>query len=306
MTTQEMPVDTLRGWNGHFRSKCAGKTDYNGELENLPRPATMPSASEAFEAMYEDGCVIFPNVLSKDEVAQLRAKFDAMGEPDEKYDMPKWCFNKHLGLDYQNDPSLLDLIDKPGVIDVVDSIHNVPFGGDGVNNRNRPAIVIGGTIWITGKGRKMGVHLDVLPVSVPEYVHNDPNVRIPIFQSTVHYYLNDMRADLGPTTVIPGSHKAGRPPVDETSWNGVTPKAVMVNAGDAMLFRSDIWHGAALNSSEERRYMVQVFYGSDFMSRGFPAMKYDAYWSKEVIEKASPRQRRLLGGAARQPSASPY
>jgi hypothetical protein len=298
MTIQEMPVDTLRGWNGHFRSKGTGKTDYDGELESLPIPRAMPTADEAFEAMYEDGCVIFPGVFNKDEVARLRAKLDSMGGPDEKYDMPKWCFNKHLGLDVQNDPFWLDIIDKPGVIDVVDAIHNVPFTGG-------QTAVLGGTVWITGKGRKMGVHLDVQAVSVPEAVHNDPAVRIPIFQSTVHFYLNDMRADLGPTTVIPGSHKAGRAPVDENSWHGITPKAVMVNAGDAMLFRSDIWHGAGLNSSEEKRYMIQVFYGSDFLARGYPLMKYDKYWSKDVIDKATPSQCRLLGGA-RQASASKY
>ena len=31
------------------------------------------------------------------------------------------------------------------------------------------------------------------------------------------------------------------------------------------------------------------------MTRSYPAMKYDKYWSKDVIDQATPRQRRLLG-----------
>jgi hypothetical protein len=305
MTIQEMPVDTMRDWNGHFRTKAAGATNYDGELESLPLPAHSPSADEAFAAMYEDGYVIFPSVFNKDEVAQLRAKLDSMGEPDEKYVVPKWCFNKHLPLDFANDPFWLDVIDKPGVIELADAIHGPPYTGDGPGGAKRGAVVLGGTIWITGKGRKMGVHLDGQPVSVPESVHSDPAVRIPIFSSTAHFYLNDMRMDLGPTTVVPGSHKAGRHPTNENSFHGITPKAVMVNAGDAMFFRADIWHGAGLNSSDERRYMIQVFYGVDWMARGYPPMKYDHYWSKEVIEKATPTQRRLLG-AGKAPSAAAY
>jgi len=240
--------------------------------------------------MHEDGYVIFPGVLNPQEVKDLKAYYDAKGGPDEKYTVEGWCFNKQLGLDFPNDPNLLKYIDQPGIIDVVDAVHDVP------DYQQRGAIVTGGSMWITGKGRQMGTHVDFQPMTLPESIYRDPEYRIPICSSTAHYYLNDMRAELGPTTVIPGSHKAGRYPNDETSWNGENPKAVMVKAGDVMLFRSDIWHGAWMNSAEnERRYMMQVFYTSPFMTRHFPAMKYDKYWSKDVIEQATPRQRRLLG-----------
>jgi hypothetical protein len=294
MTTQEMPVDVLKDWNGHFRSKNDGDTLYKGELQSLPYPTGPVSTADAIQAMYDDGYVIFPGVFSKDEVATLRARFDAMGGPDEKYVVAGWCFNKQLSLDLENDPNSLEYIDKPGVIEVVDAIHGIPFGG-----KPSGAIVTGGSIWITGKGRQMPVHLDTNLITLPESIFDDPTVRVPIFKSTVHFYLNDMRADLGPTTVIPGSHKAGRPPVNESTWRGIGPKAVMVKAGDAMLFRSDLWHAAWMNSSEEKRYMIQVFYGIPYLAPGYAPMKYDHYWSKEVIEKATPRQRRLLCGGGK-------
>jgi hypothetical protein len=281
---------TLDVGNGHFRHRAQGNTTYEGPLEGLPMPTGPVSIDDAIQAMYEDGYVIFPGVLNRQEVADLRAHYDAQGGPDEKYVVEGWCFNKQLGLDFPNDPKLLDYIDRPGIIDVVDAIHDVS------DRKDRGAIVTGGSMWITGKGRRMGVHVDFQAMTLPESLSYDPEVRIPIFSSTAHFYLNDMRTDLGPTTVIPGSHKANRYPENQTSWHGCEPKAVLVKAGDVMLFRSDIWHGAGMNTSEERRYMMQVFYTSPFMARHFPAMRFDKYWSEAVIEKATPRQRRLLGG----------
>jgi hypothetical protein len=296
MKTEQISVPWDAG-NGHFRHRSQGQTIYEGELENLPMPAGPVSTSEAAEAMYEDGYVIFPGVLDREQVANLRAHYDAQGGPEEKYVVPNWCFNKQLKLDFPNDPELLDYIDRPGLIDVVDAIHDVP------DQAARGGIVTGGSMWITGKGREMGVHVDFQPMTLPESVYYDPEVRIPIFSSTAHFYLNDMRADLGPTTVVPGSHKAGRFPDDQTSWHGCRPKAVMVNAGDVMLFRSDIWHGAWLNTSEERRYMMQIFYGSRFMSQDFMSMRYDKYWSQAVVDKATPRQCRLLGAVPQKEAA---
>ena len=287
---EEMPVTSEPG-NGHFRHRSRGRTVYEGELENLPMPVGPVSTQEAVEAMYEDGYVIFPGVLSRAEVADLRTCYDGKGGPDAQYEVKNWCFNKQLALDFPNDPKLLDYIDRPGIIEVADAIHDVP------DRPQRGGLVAGGSMWITGRGRRMGVHVDFQAMTLPEEVCGDSRVRIPILSSTAHFYLNDMRAELGPTTVIPGSHKAGRYPEDQTEWHGCRPKAVMVNAGDVMLFRSDIWHGAWMNTSEERRYMMQVFYVSPFMATGFPGMRYEKYWSRAVIDKATPRQRRLLGGA---------
>ena len=292
----ELAPNPLDVDNGHFRLRAKGKTIFEGELESLPMPSGPVTTEEAIAAMYEDGYVIFPGVLNREEVAALRAHYDAQGGPDEKYVVENWCFNKQLGLDFPNDPKLLNYIDRPGIIDVVDAIHDVP------DRRDRGGIVTGGSMWITGKGRRMGVHVDFQAMTLPEAVCQDPEVRIPILSSTAHFYLSDMRADLGPTTVIPGSHKAGRFPDNQADWHGVTPKAVMVKAGDVMLFRSDIWHGAWMNTSEERRYMMQIFYTSPFMARHFPAMRFDKYWSPEVMEKATPRQRRLLGAMPPKPT----
>lgn len=275
----------LRAPNGHFLHKSGGNTTYTGPLENLPYPKPGVSVAEQTAQMYSEGCVIFPGVLSREEVATLRAIMDEKGGPDDaKYVVEKWCYNRHQVTDFWQDPRLLTYIDRPGVIDVVRAIHDPG------------AHVTGGSFWTTGKGRSMGVHVDFQPFGLPESLHNDPNVKVPIQTSTAHYYLNDMVLELGPTTIIPGSHKAGRAPHGETSWHGVTPKAVMVKAGDVCLFRGDIWHGSGMNSHEtERRYMVQVHYGNAYITKQFPAMRYKELWTPAVVAAATPEQRLLLG-----------
>lgn len=276
---------SLRAANGHHSEKSGGKTLYEGVLENLPRAQTL-TTEQATAQMFTDGYVVFPGVLNTAEVAALRALMDEKGGPDEaKWDVPNWCYNRHQATDFWSDPRLLTFTDKPGVIETVQAI------------QNPGAQVTGGSFWTTGHGRAMGVHIDYLPVSLPESVHDDPEIRVPIFTSTAHFYLNDMTADLGPTTLIPGSHRAGRPPVGESTWHGITPKAVMVRAGDVCLFRGDIWHGAWMNSNQtQHRYMMQVHYGNQIVRKEYPPMSYPSLWNPDVIAQATPRQKQLLGG----------
>jgi len=269
-------------WTGHNASKAVGNgITFQGTLENLPYQATPLSVEGAFERMFTDGYAIFPGVLKADEVAALRAKIDRMGKADPEYDFKNGCFNKHIGLDFRQDAHMVEYIDKAHIADVADAI----LGG---------AVVAGGSVCVTGQGCETGIHLDHLPVPMPEDVLHNPRVRIPIFAATAHYYLNDMTADLGPTLIVPSSHRAGRPPADECCWNGVTPKAAMVKAGDGVLFRSDIWHGEWKNSSTQRRYIVQVHYQARefYVAYGKPRAMFK--YADEVLHAATERQKKLL------------
>jgi len=290
LTTVPAPPQTTaqRLWNGHNSPKVNGSeygTTYRGPVENVYGAPGGYTHAEAVEKMHTDGFVIFRNVLNRDEVAALRAKMDAMGGPDEQYDMKDWCFNKHIVTDFTQDANMVEYIDKGGIADVCDTV----MGG---------CVVSGGSCWITGKGREMGIHLDGLPVPMPEDLLRDVRVRVPVFSATAHYYLNDMVLELGPTLLIPGSHRAGRPPADESCWNGHAPRAAMVKAGSVVLFRSEIWHGAAKNTSNERRYIVQVHYRSMAITRSYGPAGADSDYSDEVLKTATPRQKQLLGIAS--------
>ncbi|MEZ0327560.1 MAG: phytanoyl-CoA dioxygenase family protein [Fimbriimonas sp.] len=269
-------------FNGHNTRRQEGDTMFRDPVPNLPYPDNF-DLNLAIKGMFEDGYCIFPGVLNANQVAAFRAKIDASGGPDEQYEVAQWCFNKHLPSNYMGDPEMLQYIDKPDVIAVCEAIFGPHFH------------VMGGSLWVTGQGRGMGIHLDYLPVPLPEDVTHDPRVKVPIFMATAHYYLDDLTLDLGPTTLIPGSHFAGRHPNGETSYKGVVPHAVMLKAGDVCLFRSDVWHGAAMNTSERRRYMVQVHYAHSSVGKWFPSIEYESLYDPAVLAAVNDRQRELLG-----------
>ncbi|MBI3829118.1 MAG: phytanoyl-CoA dioxygenase family protein [Planctomycetes bacterium] len=280
--------------NGHFSAalKSTGKAVYEGALEALPYPEVF-DVDAAIESMYTDGCCIVPGVLSRDEVAEFRARIDATGGDDSKYEVKGWCFNKHLVIDWTKDAYFLRYIDRPGLIDVMEAI----MGED--------CHVHEGNTWVTGPGRKMPLHVDHLPVQIPEELLRDPRIRVPIYFCPVMFALCDMTLDIGPTILVPGSHLSGRGPNNETEWNGMKPKAALLKAGDALAFRFDVWHGAGANTRKDhsRRYIMQLTYGHRQTMPSYPPMRYEGYFSTEVLETATPRQRRLLCGHAEKPKA---
>ena len=88
------------------------------------------------------------------------------------YDMPKWCFNKMVVMDLQHDPMWLKLIDRSPAFETIELILGSRF------------VVVGGTIWVTGQGREMAMHVDRQAVSLPEEMLRDPRCRIPMFTCT--------------------------------------------------------------------------------------------------------------------------
>ena len=254
------------------------------------------NAEDSFERMKDAGFVVFKNLLNEDEVQELRDLMDATGGDDEDHYKPGNYlkkegdpnfrrYDKHIGNPQCFDKTFLKYVNRQPAIDVIKTIH-------GYGTRH-----IGGSIWVTGSGRHpMSLHIDYQPFGLPEDIASDPRVQVPIMISTLHYYLNDMYMDLGPTLVVEGSHKSGRVPNDDTSWNGNKVKALVCKAGDAMLFRSDLWHGALPNNSDERRYMLQVHYGCAYIERTM-----DSPWSKrrplpqDAIDACDDQQRRLFG-----------
>lgn len=265
-------------WNGRLAEKSSGDTMYRGALAQLPPPAPVTAVEEAAERLFDDGFLQIPDLFSSGEVAEIRAWMDRVGKPDAAYQVEGWCFNKSVTADLEHDPMWLRVIDRGPVPEIL----QLAFG--------RRAVVDWAHIWVTGRGRAMGIHADHFDVALPEEVLVDERVRVPIFDASLHLYFDDQVSEIGPTLVIPGSHRAGRPPRDESTWRGVAPSMVSVKAGGAVLFRHDLWHGAAMNSSDRRRYLIQVRYveGRDRNSR-------QRRCSPEVRALATPRQRALLG-----------
>jgi ectoine hydroxylase-related dioxygenase (phytanoyl-CoA dioxygenase family) len=236
-------------------------------------------------ALDEDGCACIAGALPADVCDEARLAIDAL-QPrhwDETRDTGGAFLDRYLCV-FNRDAYWLRFLDRPGVIDLAEAL----LGAD--------CHIVGETAWRSHPGfTGEALHVDYLPLTWDEGAL-PATLRLPVFILTVHFYLNTVTADLAPTRVLPGSHRAGRVPrAGETSWSGTSAEVVLARAGDALVFRSDLWHAGSDNSSERGvRYLLQVHYGRREMAQHFSPF-IDWRFDPAVVAAASKRQRRLLG-----------
>ncbi|GAB6390503.1 phytanoyl-CoA dioxygenase family protein [Stutzerimonas marianensis] len=234
------------------------------------------------EAMHRDGFVLLRQVLRPSPIEAVRAAIDRLEPIHWDY---QGLVDDHYKCVFNRGPFWLPLLDLPGVIELVEAC----LGDD--------CHVIGQTAWRSHPGFVGGeLHADYLALELPEQWLADGSFQLPMQVCTAHLYLDDIDTDLCPTLVIPGSHRAGRKPQPgETQWQGREPVPVLCEAGDVLVFRSDLWHAGSRNRTvDRRRYLLQMHYG-----RRMVAQKFSPYlhwqFNSAVIAAATPRQRRLLG-----------
>ena len=252
-------------------------------FQYLQRTFKVDEVEAMVQAMDTDGFVLVPNALTPQEVSGLRAAFDKLKPRGFDYDGGKTHHFKNV---FNQNPYFLQFIDKPGLIDVVEGT----LGKD--------CHIIGQTAWRSYPGHNGGggPHIDQIFFPMPEEVLARPDVKLPVIFATLHFYLSDITAELCPTHIIPGSHKSGRGPnPGEMSWNGKELTPVLCKAGDAMFFRSEVWHSGGLNATKDQvRYMLQVHYSIRNGSQHFSPFLHFQF-NPEVLATANPRQLRLLG-----------
>ena len=106
------------------------------------------------------------------------------------------------------------------------------------------------------------------------------------------YLLSDVTgADSGAFTVYPGSHRRPFPAKAQPPLDPHSPGAVQLTgrAGDCFLFIHSLWHGPAPNHSGRPRKTLLYNYCQMFVRW------YDFEAVSPVIDRCTPRQRRLLG-----------
>ncbi|WP_137974881.1 phytanoyl-CoA dioxygenase family protein [Pseudomonas sp. F(2018)] len=236
------------------------------------------------QSLHQQGFALLRGVLDSRQLAELRAATDALQPQHWDYtglvDHYKCVFNR--------DPLWLPYLDLPGVIELAEAA----LGAD--------CHVIGQTAWRCHPGFiGAGLHLDYLAMQLPSSLLNDPTFELPMQICTAQLYLSDIDEDLCPTLVIPGSHRAGRPPTEgEQDWRGHGPQPVLCRAGDVLFLRSELWHAGSRNRTSERsRYLLQVHYGRRMVTQKFsPYLQWR--FNPQVLAACTPRQLRLLGDHA--------
>ena len=232
-------------------------------------------------ALHREGFVQLPGVLDGSQITTLRNAIDCL-------DPQHWDYSgllDHYKCVFNRDPLWLPFLDLSGIIELAEAA----LGTD--------CHIIGQTAWRCHPGFVgTKLHLDYLVMELPQNLLADPAFELPMQICTAHFYLDDIDADLCPTRVIPGSHRAGRPPADgENHWQGCTAQPVLCRAGDVLMFRSELWHAGSNNQTLDRtRYLLQVHYGRRMVAQKFAPYLHWRF-NPIVLAAASPRQRRLLG-----------
>ena len=70
---------------------------------------------------------------------------------------------------------------------------------------------------------------------------------------------------------------------------------MLCKAGDVVTFRCEVWHRGTSNRSNEDRYLLQVHYARRMIAQKFPPYLNSFQFDPDIIARATPRQRRLLG-----------
>jgi ectoine hydroxylase-related dioxygenase (phytanoyl-CoA dioxygenase family) len=255
-------------------------------------PNIVTATPEVLAQFHRDGFLVLPDMLSPAEVATYKAglerAFAQYSSDAELYGMQA-IWRPKL---FEQGSEFDSIIDHPGIAQFVDAVlgddcHLIALTG----LRTSPGKTI--TFW----------HLDdTCRFPIPAGLSLDPRIPMPVFTINMNYYLCDVDEELGPTQLIPGSHRAGRPPTaadNDASGNPTYEGRSYVNscgkAGTLVLWNDQVWHQGGPNVSKDRiRWVIQTPFARRWVAQRFwPFVNY--HLPEEVIARATPRRKRLLG-----------
>jgi ectoine hydroxylase-related dioxygenase (phytanoyl-CoA dioxygenase family) len=257
-------------------------------LKNLSvREDDAPEASRQLET---DGWVLLPHVLDGDQVRDLAEEIEAVFEqtPSERSRDDREEFRYEM---LNRSAACQSVVGHPRVLEVVE-----PLLGEDCH-------VIANTAWRNPSDFHGGPwHTDAGPhVPRPADVPWDDRIPYPVFAVAAHVMLRACTDADGPTAIVPGSHRSGQ----MAPWNadlsltydGRPPVRVTADAGDVVLFASDIWHRGAPASPEGRgRFFLQVHYARRDIAQRLRTTDVANQLSDDAIARATnERSRELIG-----------
>lgn len=262
------------------------------------REGGAPPASAQLE---HEGYAVLRRALSPQEVAELRAdvlRVFAELPPDiRRPDAPAGLYEEFRYEMLNRSEVCQRAIGDRRILDVIE-----PLLGEDCH-------VIANTAWRNPaqKEHQHGGgfwHIDAGPhVPRPAGVPWDERIPYPIFAVGVHILLKDCTEQCGPTAVLPGSHRSGQaPPRDRAGdtvleWDGTKPLVLTGQAGDLLLFASDIWHRRMPTGPEDQgRLFLQVHYGRRDIAQRLRPTEATHQISSQALERArEPRERTVIG-----------
>ena len=156
--------------------------------------------------------------------------------------------NGTIGVDLQNDPLGLELLDKaPSLKAVFDD----PVVCGAASSLLGPDYFVFGRYCHATRPNTGGVMWHQDDINVRHY-----QLRRLMFL----YYPQTVTADMGPTYVVPGTQYFNTPTDRMQNYGNIRGQvALTVPAGSVVITHYDIWHSASHNSSDRRRYLVKYY-----------------------------------------------
>jgi len=132
---------------------------------------------------------------------------------------------------------------------------------------------------------QMGAHIDY-----PYWAMRGPFAVRPALMLQVIWMMQDFTEENGATLVVPGSQRRGGPP-DSAAF---AREAIALTglSGSAVVSHGLLWHDTSRNRSERPRVSMLINYGLKVIRPMEPGI---ASVPPEVLERATPKLRRLLG-----------
>ena len=252
----------------------------------------------SLERFHRDGFLLLEGVLSERECDVLCAEISqAMVE----YPAP-WRTTWMRPQMFLRGPVFADLLDKAPAFDLAEALLSLERGDN--QTLEEPLLrdgchVLNLTACVTREGDPGSRwHIDdYLLMPRPPGVRWDERIPFPVYIISALYYLTDVDGAMGPTVVVPGSHRSGArqdPEASVLEYEGRGAVVIEARRGDCLFFHSQLWHHAAPHLCDRERVVQQVHYASRFVTpRLFPMPNHHV--PADLLLRLSPRRQRLLG-----------
>lgn len=263
----------------------------------LPRSDGCPHSIE----LEEQGATLIRNAFSGDEIASLREEIEtvyATSNGDSRGANKSRNIADDFRYEMYNRSALAQkVVARREILDVIE-----PLLGEDCH-------IIANTCWRNppNDSPKHGGgawHIDAGPHIPLREGQTWPNeIPHPTFAVGVHIYLQDCPLEAGPTGVVLGSHRSGRPPPTDQrfdpnlSFEGVKAKTFETRAGDVLLFVSDIWHRRMPPAGRHNgRFFLQVHYARRDIAQRVKTTRDRNHVDEEAMARiGSDRERHLFG-----------
>ncbi len=234
-----------------------------------------------FEA---NGYLVVPNVLNESEIAYFTRVVDGLAADDRAQQGAAPDSSVEIRNAIARSDELLPLLDWPATFPLMAQIM-----GWNIQLTTSHVFVRMPTPQEESAFKSIGWHADGPNPPFPEI-----NGVRPRMYAKIGYFLSDLsEPNRGNLRVIPGSHlRAQKPESDPATGEPEGAIQVLTRPGDAVFFEQRTWHAVGPNYADFPRKNIYIGYCYRYLK----AIDFTLQ-SPELIEKANPIQRQLLGHA---------